>query len=376
MPARQGETTELRLLLSRLRQELLLLVLLAALPLLLLALPEQAGNLHHLVHWDTLAALAGLMVLSRGLEESGALTRVGRRLLARVDTERYLALVLIVLSAALAAVVTNDVALFIVVPLTLGLRLVASLPIGRLIVFEALAVNAGSTISPIGNPQNLFIWQQAGVDFTTFFLAMTPLALAMMALLVAAIPLAFPAKAIHIEPAGSPPALKPRLAGVSLALYLPLLLAIDAGLALPAAVVIITLYLLFQPRVVRYVDWLLLLVFVLMFMVLGLAAMLDPVVSLVGFLAIWPGGMMTAGALLSQGISNVPAAILLEGFTDDWRTLAWGVSVGGFGLAIGSMANIIALRLAREKGLWRDFHCWSLPMLLASWLLALLLLSI
>nr|WP_307718940.1 SLC13 family permease [Halomonas desiderata] len=366
----------MRLLLSRLRQELLLLGLLAALPLLLLALPEQAGNLHHLVHWDTLAALAGLMVLSRGLEESGALTRVGRRLLARVDTERYLALVLIVLSAALAAVVTNDVALFIVVPLTLGLRLVASLPIGRLIVFEALAVNAGSTISPIGNPQNLFIWQQAGVDFTTFFLAMTPLALTMMALLVAAIPLAFPAKAIHIEPAGSPPALKPRLAGVSLALYLPLLLAIDAGLALPAAVVIITLYLLFQPRVVRYVDWLLLLVFVLMFMVLGLAAMLDPVVSLVGFLAIWPGGMMTAGALLSQGISNVPAAILLEGFTDDWRTLAWGVSVGGFGLAIGSMANIIALRLAREKGLWRDFHCWSLPMLLASWLLALLLLSI
>ncbi len=217
------------LLLRRLRQELLLLVLLAALPLLLLALPEQAGNLHHLVHWDTLAALAGLMVLSRGLEESGALTRVGRRLLARVDTERYLALVLIVLSAALAAVVTNDVALFIGVPLTLGLRLVASLPIGRLIVFEALAVNAGSTISPIGNPQNLFIWQQAGVDFTTFFLAMAPLALAMMALLIAAIPLAFPAKAIHIEPAGSPPALNPRLAGVSLALYLPLLLAIDAA---------------------------------------------------------------------------------------------------------------------------------------------------
>lgn len=364
------------LLLRRLRQELLLLVLLAALPLLLLALPEQAGNLHRLVHWDTLAALAGLMVLSRGLEDSGALTRVGRRLLARVDTERYLAFNLVALSAVLAAVVTNDVALFIVVPLTLGLRLVASLPIGRLIVFEALAVNAGSTISPIGNPQNLFIWQQAEVDFTTFFLAMTPLALAMMALLIVAIPLAFPAKVIHIEPASSPPTFKSRLAGVSLALYLPLLLAIDAGLALPAAVVIITLYLLLQPRVVRYVDWLLLLVFVLMFMVLGLAAMLGPVVSLVGHLAAWPGGMMTTGALLSQGISNVPAAILLVGFTDDWRALAWGVSVGGFGLAIGSMANIIALRLAREKGLWRDFHRWSLPMLLVSWLVSLALLRI
>lgn len=366
----------LRPLLKKLRQDKLLLVLLAAMPLLLLALPDQAGHLHRLVHWDTLAALAGLMVLSRGLEESGALTRVGRRLVSLVGTERSLAVVLVLLSAALSAVVTNDVALFIVVPLTLGLRLVAVLPIGRLIVFEALAVNAGSTISPIGNPQNLFLWQNAEVGFTTFLGAMAPLSLGMMVLLVAAIPLAFSAKPIHIEPAGTPPKLKQWLASLSLVIYLPLLILIDAGLALPAVMAIIALYLLFQPRVVRYVDWLLLLVFVLMFIVLGLAAMLGPVVQVVEHLAAWPGGMMTAGAVLSQGISNVPAAILLEGFTDDWRTLAWGVSVGGFGLAIGSMANIIALRLARERGLWRDFHRWSLPMLLASWLLALLLLAI
>ena len=63
-------------------------------------------------------------------------------------------------------------------------------------------------------------------------------------------------------------------------------------------------------------------------------------------------------------MSNVPAAIFLAPFTDDWRGLAWGVSVGGFGLAIGSLANLIALRLARQPGLWLEFHLWSVPMLI------------
>nr|WP_275299074.1 SLC13 family permease [Halomonas kenyensis] len=361
---------------QRLREDRLLQVLLVALPLLLLVMPEQAGNLHRMVHWETLAALAGLMVLSRGLEDSGALTRAGRHLVAFASSERSLAAVLVLLAAALSAVVTNDVALFIVVPLTLGLRLVATLPVGRLIVFEALAVNAGSAASPIGNPQNLFLWQQAEVGFLAFLGAMAPLSIALLALLLATIPLAFPAHAIRLVPAGSTPPLKSGLAGLSLALYLPLLLLIDAGQALPAALAIVGLYLVLHRRVVRYVDWLLLLLFVLMFMVLGLAASLDPVVTLVDYLMTWPGGILTAGTLLSQGISNVPAAILLEGFTDDWRTLAWGVNVGGFGLAIGSMANIIALRLAREPGLWRDFHRWSLPLLLVSWVIALLLINI
>lgn len=64
---------------------------------------------------------------------------------------------------------------------------------------------------------------------------------------------------------------------------------------------------------------------------------------------------------LSQFISNVPATIFPDAFTDDWRTLAWAVSVGGFDTAIGSPANLIALRLSRQPHLWREFHFWSVP---------------
>jgi Na+/H+ antiporter NhaD/arsenite permease-like protein len=69
---------------------------------------------------------------------------------------------------------------------------------------------------------------------------------------------------------------------------------------------------------------------------------------------------------LSQAISNVPAAIMLAEFTKDWRALAFGVSVGGFGIAIGSLANLIAVRLSKTRGVWLPFHLVSIPF----WLVA------
>src|SRR5690554_7866077 len=120
------------------------------------------------------------------------------------------------------------------------------------------------------------------------------------------------------------------------------------------------LYGLLFRAVLRGVDWLLLLVFMLMFVAFGLLAGLIATDVLVAWLLARPGGVMTASVVVSQFISNVPATILLASFADDWQALAWGVSVGGFGLATGSLANLIALRLARVEGLWRGVLLWSL----------------
>jgi len=358
---------------QRLRSDGLLLALLLVLPLLVWLSPERRGELHQLVHWHTLYALAGLMILSRGLEDSGLLGRAALALLRRLHSVRALATVLVLFAALLSAVVTNDVALFIVVPLTLGLRRIAVLPIGRLIVFEALAVNAGSTLSPVGNPQNLFLWQHAGVSFMTFMQAMVPLALALLVLLLLLVPLAFHQQRISTVLTVPPAPIKRPLMLLSLVLYPGFLFAVEWGQPGPALLLVFALYLLFFARVLRYVDWLLLLVFALMFIDLRLLAELPVLGDQLARLEGLPGGMMTGAMLLSQGISNVPAAILLADFTTDWRAVAWGVSVGGFGLLIGSLANLIALRLAGVAGLWRDFHRWSLVMILGAWLLALLL---
>ncbi len=322
-----------------------------------------------------MATLAGLMALSRALESSGYLMLAGTHLLRRIHSEHMLGVALVLFAAALSAVVTNDVALFIVLPLTLGLRSMADLPAGRLIILEALAVNAGSTLSPVGNPQNLYVWQAAEAGFVAFTLAMPPLGLGLLIIVLALVPMALRAGSVSPSALKQPVRLERGALWLTLPAYPLFLLAAEAGWALPAAGIIAGVFLLLRPALLRDLDWSLLLVFMLMFVNLGLLAQLHAVAAQTAYVDALPGGLFTAAVLLSQLISNVPAAIFLAEFSSDWRLLAWGVNVGGFGLAIGSLANLIALRLAGEPGLWLRFHVWSIPVLLLSWLLGLGLLQ-
>jgi Na+/H+ antiporter NhaD/arsenite permease-like protein len=352
---------------------MIIVLLLALIPLWLAHPGPTAADLLRSIDHDTLAALAGLLILSRGLQESGILDAWGDRIAARAGTERKLAAVLVLFSAALAAVVTNDVALFILVPLTMGLQQGRSLPVGRLVVFEALAVNAGSTLSPMGNPQNLFLWQSSALGFWEFTGRMLPLGLALIGLVLLLIPLAFPQKSIAAQPTRIAPLRDPALAFGSGALYPLFLILVEMGGALPGAIGVFLLFLGTRRALLSRVDWPLLAVFLLMFVDLGLLAGLPSIQIFASEVDRLPGGVFTGGVLLSQLISNVPAALFLRGFTDEVGALAWGVSVGGFGLLIGSLANLIALRLAGIPGLWRDFHRWSLPALLGGIVLGMLL---
>ncbi|TWI72280.1 Na+/H+ antiporter NhaD/arsenite permease-like protein [Desulfobotulus alkaliphilus] len=363
----------LHVILRSIRDNWLLVLLTAVLLLLLWGRPEKTLELDRFVHWPTLAALAGLMILSRGLEDSGMLARAGHLLLGWVYGQRRLACVLVLFSALLSAIVTNDVALFIVVPLTLALRTVTPLPIGRMVIFEAFAVNAGSAISPVGNPQNLFLWQASEAGFMDFLFAMMPLSAMLLLLVLLLIPLAFPAMPIESADLGDSRPVKLPMALVSLFFYPVFLFMLEQGWALAALGLIAVVYLVFWRGVLCGVDWLLLMVFVLMFMVTGLLAALPWMHGAAGLGAKLPGGIFTSAMLLSQGISNVPATLFLHHFTHDWQLLAWGASVGGFGLATGSMANLIALRLARNYRLWWSFHLWSLPLLVMGWLAGMIL---
>ncbi|MCC5826806.1 SLC13 family permease [Alkalimonas sp.] len=365
----------LRHLLSRVTEDLLLLVLLLALPLLLWFTPSSPAALLHLVDWPTITALAALMLLSRGLEDSGYLARFAAWLLRQEHSQRQLAVVLVAFAALLSAVITNDVALFVLVPICLSLARLSGLPVGRLIIFLALAVNAGSSISPIGNPQNLLLWQASGLSFLQFLLMMLPLALLLTLLLMVLSYLAFPASRLLLPASSSQPRQDKQLFRWSLLGYLPVIIAIELGLAPAAAVLVAFGYWFRAKAVVLGIDWWLLLIFALMFIDLGLLAQLPLMQQLATASLELPGGAFTAGAVLSQLLSNVPAAIFLQNFTDDWRALSWGVSVGGFGLAIGSLANLIALRLAKHPGLWREFHAWSVPIFFVSALVGALLLA-
>ena len=89
------------------------------------------------------------MLLTKGVELSGYFDVLGRKMVRRFATERRLAMFMVLAAALLSTFLTNDVALFIVVPLTITLKRLCEIPVNRLIIFEALAVNAGSLLTPI-----------------------------------------------------------------------------------------------------------------------------------------------------------------------------------------------------------------------------------
>jgi Na+/H+ antiporter NhaD/arsenite permease-like protein len=125
------------------------------------------------------------------------------------------------------------------------------------------------------------------------------------------------------------------------------------------------------------VDWSLIAVFALMFVDIHLLTALDGMRNLLGSLTHdSPRMLFAAGVLASQVISNVPATILLTQWVPANAVLAYAVNVGGFGFVLGSLANLIALRMVSERGLWLRFHYYAVPFLVVSSALALLLLSI
>lgn len=328
--------------------------------------PRTPIDTLRLVDWRTVGALAGLLCIAHGVERSGVLQSVATRLLARVTDLRRLALLLAAAAAVLSALLTNDVSLFLLVPLTRALAAQAHLPLARLVVLEALAVNAGSALTPIGNPQNLHLWHRSGESFVGFMAMMAPTVAVMGVLLVVAIHLLVPRTPLELRPVAAPALVQPRLLALSGALLVGFVVALDRGWLWAGLGVVLAAFVLLHPRVLRGVDWTLLAIIALMFIDLRQVAALPAVTAL---LERWPIGdgwrACLAAIAASQFISNVPAAILLDPHVHDLRALAVGVNVGGFGFVLGSLANLIALRLARVPGGVREFHRIGVPFLLA-----------
>ncbi|SUA91130.1 SLC13 family permease [Pandoraea pulmonicola] len=360
----------LRATYERVRADRVLVILLVAFAVLQFARPASAGELWRRIDLHTILTLAGLLMLTRAIDQSGFLDWLAQRLLRAFRTERRLALLMVMFAAALSTLLTNDVALFAVVPLAQSLARIAPVRIERLIIFLALAVNAGSSLTPLGNPQNLFLWQHSGMGFGAYIAMMAPITFALMAVLLAMCAAAFDSRALHFQRRGPSHDVRWPLLWTALALFVGFVGLADHGHAAWACAGVAAVLLFARRNAVLGIDWLLLAIFVLMFVVLRGVAELSEVRATLGQVDFSGNAAAYAGAaLLSQVISNVPAAILLAEYSRNWPALAHGVAVGGFGLAVGSLANLIALRMAKSRQIWWHFHWVSVPFFLMAFLL-------
>ena len=316
------------------------------------------------IDWHTIITLSGLMMLTKGVELSGYFDVLGRRMVKGFASERQLAMFMVFGAALLSTFLTNDVALFIVVPLTITLKKLCGIPVTRLIIFEALAVNAGSLLTPIGNPQNILLWGRSGISFAAFIWQMLPLAAVLVLSLLFLCWFFFPARALHYQAREQQHQWKPRLVWTCLVLYLVFLASLELHVERWGLLVAAAGFLIVARNVLLNIDWSLLLVFVVMFIDVHLLIQLPALrENLPGVTQFSSGGLFLLGVGLSQFISNVPSTILLLNYVPPSMLLAWAVNIGGFGLLPGSLANLIALRMAGDRRIWWRFHLWSLPLL-------------
>ncbi len=285
---------------------------------------------------QVLGLLWVLFVCIRGLETSGAISWCARA----VERGRFLPLKLTLAAFFLSAFVTNDVALVLMVPLTLSLDIERK---DILVILEAFAANAGSALTPFGNPQNLLIYWYYGLDPGPFVAAILPFSGAFLVLLSAA-SLAFGSgKVLRREPGAFPPVERRAWAYAAMLVWVDLVVL--RVLPFPAAAPVLLFPLLFDRKALG-VDYLLLATFFCFF---GAA---DNLRVLFASGLAHTTHVFLLSSLSSQVMSNVPSALLFSKFTVHWRALLWGTNVGGFGSLMASFANLIAYRFytARRGG--------------------------
>ncbi len=273
-----------------------------------------------------------LFISIKGLERESFFSYVGGML----KKSRLLPLRLVLGTLILSMIVTNDVALLIVVPLTLNLEIEKK---EFLIILEALAVNAGSALTPFGNPQNLFIYWFYHLHLREFVYAIFPF-FGFLGGLLLLFSLFFKVDIRDVSPLET--RFSPRVL-VHLGLLGVSILAILKVVPLYFTVVTI-IYVLLWDRECFRVDYILLLTFFTFF------GFTDNLMHLLNIRIETSSQVFLSSAIFSQFISNVPAALLFSDFTTNWRALLWGVSVGGFGNLIGSLANLIAYRFVTRQG--------------------------
>ena len=309
------------------------------------------------INWQVLVLLFCLMSVMGGLQALGIFKAIANTLLHWANGLRQLTLLLVMLCFFFAMVVTNDVALITFVPFTILLLQMADLT-GEMIpilVLQTIAANLGSMLTPIGNPQNLYLYTVSGMSPADFVLTMLPLTLLSLFLLVLCCMLT---KDVPLSGQMLPP-----VQGESFSMWekvtLSALLMLFAACLMTVfhvmpywTVLGISLiwFVFFERDVLGKVDYSLLITFIFFFVFIGnmgrIPAMRDAIASILA------GREMIVSFLCSQIISNVPAAVLLSGFTDHWKDLLFGVNIGGLGTLIASMASLISYKFfvqANEK---------------------------
>ncbi|MBQ7103997.1 MAG: anion permease [Anaerotignum sp.] len=294
-----------------------------------------------------LVLLFCLMAVMGGFQQLGVFDRMANLLLARARKMRQLATTLVMLCFFSAMFVTNDVALITFVPFTIMLLERANLREKMIpfIVLQTIAANLGSMLTPVGNPQNLFLYTISGMTMGEFFAVTVPFVV--VSYFVLYVFCYFQGRTPLITEKQEPKKQwsvhdKAFLVVLGVLFLLCLLAVFHVASHWSALIIILVWFLFFQKGILKGLDYNLLLTFVFFFVLIGNLGRIPVIRETLQNLLI--GREVFVSFFASQFISNVPAAVLLSEFTDRYDLLIAGVNIGGLGTLIASMASLISYK--------------------------------
>ena len=305
--------------------------------------PPDREYLHY-IDFRVLCLLFCLMAVVAGLKAIGTFHWLTYQLLHRIHSGRILGMTLVLLPFFCSMLVTNDVALIIFVPFTLMLldQLECQSSIIPVTVLQTIAANLGSMATPVGNPQNLYLYGFYNLEIGNFFAVTMPLTIVSLLMLTASsirlLPAKLPEQNLDHATIGNARDLL-----IYIALFTVCLLTVFRIVPYPVTTAVtVSLLLLINRKLLKQIDYMLLLTFICFFTVSENLGRINAVRDFLQQLL--QNSTLYTAVGTSQIISNVPAAVVLSGFTDQWQQLLAGVNIGGLGTPIASLASLITMK--------------------------------
>ena len=302
------------------------------------------------IDFKTLALLFSLMAVTAGLNKIGVFSLMAEKLLKYVKRFSSLSVVLCLLCFFSSMLITNDVALITFVPFTL---IILNL-IGRkdkaiiLITLETVAANLGSMATPIGNPQNLYLFSKYEMGMSDFFSAILPFAA--VSLVMVTVWAIFTGKEkVEINREKTDFKFDAKIIIYAVLFVIALLSVFRVVHFLILLGITVVCLLVFDRKIFKDIDYSLLLTFVFLFVFIGNLGNIPAISNFLKNTVV--NREIAVGIISSQVFSNVPAAILLSNFTENVKALLVGVNLGGLGTLIASMASLISFKLVAKEGI-------------------------
>jgi len=296
------------------------------------------------IDFKVLILLFNLMIVVAAFKELKVLDSIAIGLLKKCNTYTSISLALVFITFISSMIVTNDVALITFVPLSIVIARKANINVLKIVVFQTLAANLGSSFTPMGNPQNLFIYSfynLSPIDFFKITLPIIVLAVLFLALLI------FKDKKMNLSLDLEDVKIDNKrdvylFSGLFLIILLSVFHVIDYKVTFVITVIMV---LILNKNLFSQVDYSLLITFIGFFIFVGNISTMDVVKNFMEGILGSPKSTFLSSVLSSQVISNVPATMLLSGFTTHFKELLLGVNIGGMGTLIASLASVISYKI-------------------------------